>query len=212
MKGPDLSRDLDSKLSIADDLSSTLESEESFRMCWWNGGGAIRNRLSVNPGLVSLLKTNPDIFVYGESACSHARGLFLSGYRFLFHRSYIKDKQKSRRGLVIFYREKYHNLISKAYSSKNFDIVWIKLATKNKQLYFCFFYAPGAHFPEDVRIRFYKILSESYKKFAKKGDIYFLGDANARLGTFTNDLNIHGTPVTNKNKPLFNGFTEYISG
>ena len=46
-------------------------------------------------------------------------------------------------------------------------------------------------------------------KFAKKGDNYFLGDANARLGTFTNDLNIHGMPVTNKNKPLFMGFTEY---
>ena len=46
-------------------------------------------------------------------------------------------------------------------------------------------------------------------KFAKKGNIYFLGDANARLGTFTNDLNIHGSPITNKNKPLFMGFTEY---
>ena len=29
------------------------------------------------------------------------------------------------------------------------------------------------------------------------------------MGTFTNDLNIHGNPVTNKNKPLFMGFTEY---
>ena len=149
------------------------------------------------------------MFVYGESGCSNARGLFLPGYRFLFHRSYIKDKQKYRRGLVIFYREKYHNLISKAYSSKKFDIVWTKLVTKSKQLCFCFFYAPGAHCPEDVRIRFYKLLTDSYMKFAKKGDIYFLGDANARLGIFTNDLNIHGTPVTNKNKPLFMGFTEY---
>ena len=134
MKGPDLSCDLDSKLSIAEDLSNTLESEESFRTCWWNGGGAIRNRLCVNPGLVSLLKTNPDIFVYGESACSHARDLFLSGYRFLFHRSYIKDKIKSRRGLVIFYKDNYHNLISKAYSSKTFDIIYIKLAKKKKRL------------------------------------------------------------------------------
>ena len=110
-----------------------------FRVCWWNGGGAIRKRICVNPGLDSLMKTNPDLFVYGESACSNARGLFLSGYRFLFHRACIKDKQKFRRGLVIFYKDKYHNVISKAYSSKNFDIVWIKLATKSKILYFCFF-------------------------------------------------------------------------
>ena len=184
-------------------------SSKSFRVCWWNGGGAIRIRINVNPGFDSLLKTSPDIIVYGESACSHPRGLFLSGYRFLFHRSYIKDKEKPRRGLVIFYKDNYHNLISKAYSSKTFDIVWIKLSTKKKKLYFCFFYAPGAHCLEDVRIRFYKILSDSYMKFVKKGDIYFLGDANARLGTFTNDLNIHGSPVTNKKKPLFIGFTEY---
>ena len=92
---------------------------------------------------------------------------------------------------------------------KKIDILWIKLATKSKPLYFSFFYAPGVHIHEDVRIRFYKILSNSYKKFAKKGDIYFLGDANARLGTFTNDLNIHVNPVTHKIKTLFMVFTEY---
>ena len=109
MKRPDLpsdqeslSFDKDSGVSITEDLSNKQVSAKSFRVCWWNGGGAIRNRISVNPGLGSLLKTNPDIFVYGESACSNANGLFLSGYRFLFHRSYIKDKQKFRRGLVIF--------------------------------------------------------------------------------------------------------------
>ena len=139
MKGPNISFEEDSKVSISENLSDKQEALESFRVCWWNGGGAIRTRIRVNPGLDSLLKTNPDIFVYGESACSNARGLFLSGYRFLFHRSYIKEKQKFRRGLVIFYKDKYHNLISKAYSSKNFDIYWIKLATKNKQLHFCFF-------------------------------------------------------------------------
>ena len=161
MKGPNISFEEDSKVSISENLSNNHEAIESFRVCWWNGGGAIRTRIRVNPGLDSLLKTNPDIFVYGEATCSNARGLFLSGYRFLFHRSYIKDKQKSRRGLVIFYKNKYHNRISKAYSSKKFDIVWTKLATKNKQLYFCFFYSPAAHCPEDVRIRFYKIMSYS---------------------------------------------------
>ena len=102
MKGPNISFEEDSKVSISENLSDKQEALESFRVCWWNGGGAIRTRIRVNPGLDSLLKTNPDIFVYGESACSNARGLFLSGYRFLFHRSYIKDKQNSRRGLVFF--------------------------------------------------------------------------------------------------------------
>ena len=137
----------DSNLSISENFSNQYESEESFRLCWWHGGGAIRNRISVNPGIDSLFKTSPDIFVYGESACSNARGLFLAGYRFLFHRSYIKDKHKYRRGLVIFYKDKYHNLISKAYSSKKFDIVWTKLATKRKQLYFCFFLCSWSTLP-----------------------------------------------------------------
>ena len=132
----------DSKESIDDHTFS-----KSFRVCWWNGGGAIRIRISINPGLNSLLKTNPDIFVYGESTCSNARGLFLPGYRFLFHRSYIKDKQKTKRGLVIFYEEIYHNLITKAYSSKNFDIFWIRLSTKGTHLYFCFFLCCGSTLP-----------------------------------------------------------------
>ena len=151
MKGPNISFEEDSKVSISENLSDKQEALESFRVCWWNGGGAIRTRIRVNPGLDSLLKTNPDIFVYGEATCSNARGLFLSGYRFLFHRSYIKDKQKSRRGLVIFYKNKYHNRISKAYSSKKFDIVWTKLATKTKQLYFCFFLCSWCTLPHYVR-------------------------------------------------------------
>ena len=74
---------------------------------------------------------------------------------------------------------------------------------------FLFFYAPGAHCPEEVRVSFYKCLSDSYSKFSDKGKNFFLGDTNARLGKYTNDFNIHGTPITNKNKPLFMGFTEY---
>ena len=101
-----------------------------LRVCWWNGGGAVRKRLSVNPGLGGLLKSYPDIFVYGEAELSNTRGLLLPGYRFIFHRSYLRDKDKYRRGMVIFYKTKYHHLISKVYSSKIFDIVWIRLVTK----------------------------------------------------------------------------------
>ena len=108
MRGPDTSFDHDSKVSIVEGLSNKDESEDDskesvdhhifsklFRVCWWNGGGAIRTRININPGLISLLETKPDIFDYGESTSSNARGLFLPGYRFLFHRSYIKDKQKT---------------------------------------------------------------------------------------------------------------------
>ena len=36
-----------------------------------------------------------------------------------------------------------------------------------------------------------------------------MGDSNARLGEFLNDLDIHRNPVSNKNEPLFQGFLEY---
>ena len=97
--------------------------------------------------------------------------------------------------MIIFYWEKYHNIISKVYSSKTFDIVWIRLVTKRTPLFFCFFYAPGAHCPEDVRISFYEKMSKSYTTIAEKGNEYFLGDANARIGKYINDLNINGVPL-----------------
>ena len=62
------------------------ETSKPLRVCWWNGGGAVRKRLSVNPGLGILIKSNPDIFTYGEAELTNTRGLFLSGYRFLFYR------------------------------------------------------------------------------------------------------------------------------
>ena len=54
-----------------------------------DGGGATRKRLAVNPGLGELMKSYPDFFVYAECEMSDTRGLFLSGYRILFHRAYI---------------------------------------------------------------------------------------------------------------------------
>ena len=41
------------------------------------------------------------------------------------------------------------------------------------------------------------------------GNKYLLGDANARLGSYMDDTNIHGTHISNKNKPLFMGFVEF---
>ena len=71
-----------------------------------------------------------------------------------------------------------------------------------------FFYAPGAHLPEEIRLKFYSIFTKKYDKFASKGKVFLIGDSNARLGNFVNDLDINGKPVSNKNKPLFLGFLE----
>ena len=174
-----------------------------FEVCWWNGGGGLLKRLKINPILRNVINKLPEIFVYGESELCKSSGLFLKGYKYILHRSFIKNPENYRRGLVIFYREKYQYLISKVYSSKIFDIVWIRLKIKNDEIYFCFFYAPGAHLPIEVRMKFYHIFTINYDKFAVKGRVFLLGDFNARLGKFLNDCDINGNPVSNKNKPLF---------
>ena len=87
--------------------------------------------------------------------------------------------------------------------------MWIKLKLKDYTAYFCFFYAPGAHLSEEIRLKFYKIFSVNYDKFAAKGKVFLIGDSNARLGEFLNDLDINGNAVSNKNKPLFLGFLRY---
>ena len=180
-----------------------------FKVCYWNGGGGLLKRLKVNPALRKLLDKRPDIFVYGESGMSTKRGLFLKDYIFIFHRSYIKAADKYRRGLVIFYLKKYQHFISKVYSSKIFDIVWIRVKFECEAVYFCFFYAPGSHLPEDVRLKFYHIFTAQYDKFSQKSKVFLMGDSNTRLGKVLNDMDIHGNHVSNKNKPLFLGFLDY---
>ena len=100
-----------------------------FNVCWWNGGGGIIKRLKFNPGLRDFLDKKPDLFTYGESQISRSSGLFLDGYKFILHRSFLKVKNNYRRGIVIFYLEKYHHQIAKVYASKKYDIVWIQLKT-----------------------------------------------------------------------------------
>ena len=78
-KRPNPSSKQESEMRIFDQISSNL-----FRVCWWNGGGAIHSPKSVNPGSNSFLKSSPHMFVDEESGYSNARGLFLSGYRVLF--------------------------------------------------------------------------------------------------------------------------------
>ena len=111
--------------------------------------------------------------------------------------------------MVLFYREQYTQRIAKVFASKLFDIVWLRLATKSGLFFICFFYAPGAHHEERIRVEFYNILCNSFEKFGCLGKVFILCDENARLGEFTNDRNINGVLKKNKNCNLFTGFLEY---
>ena len=197
-------------MNTRNNASSNFGVEVSrFEVCWWNGGGGILKRLKVNPILSKLLNELPDIFTYGESLLTKSSGLFLSGYKFILHRSYIKDRDNYRRGMVIFCREKYQYNISKVFASKIFDIVWIWLKLENEAIYFCFFYAPAEHLLEKIRLEFYNTFTANFAKYSAKRKVFLLGDSNATLGTFLNGFDIHGKPISNKNKPLFLGFLEY---
>ena len=63
--------------------------------------------------------------------------------------------------------------------------------------------------PEEIRLKFYHTFTVKYDAFFKNGKIFLEGSSNARLGEFLNDLDIHGEPVFNKNKPMFLGLSEY---
>ena len=59
------------------------------------------------------------------------------------------------------------------------------------------------------RIGFYDELREGYKKYSDDCKVFFLGDSNARLGTYSQDKGINGKYISNNNKSLFLGFLEY---
>ena len=180
-----------------------------FKICFWNGGGKIHFRLTMNPELRKFLSRKPDIFVYGETGAHSSQGLSISGYTCYTHTSKLNTNGNYRRGLAIFYLSKYRHTLTKIYSSNVYDIVWFCFDSPFKTLYFCFFYAPGSHHPYPVRAKFYEIFSSQYSRFATLGQVYLLGDTNARLGQLLNDRNVHGVYTTNSNKPLFLEFLQY---
>ena len=94
-----------------------------FRFSWWNGGGKIRMRLKTNPELRNLLKTKPDMFVYGEAETPSPCNLQIDGYCCYLQKSKIEEEGNFRRGLAIFYLTKYRFLISPVYTSNKYDIV-----------------------------------------------------------------------------------------
>ena len=50
---------------------------------------------------------------------------------------------------------------------------------------------------------------EKLEKFSTLGKIYMLGDTNARLGSILSDMDINGTPISNRNTPLLLEFLDY---
>ena len=80
---------------------------------------------------------------------------------------------------------------------------------KSIPTYFCFFYAPGDHHCEVLRAEFYGALQKGFDLYSSRGNVFMLGDSNARLGEYLNDRNMYGNLVSNKNMALLLGFLDY---
>ena len=76
-------------------------------------------------------------------------------------------------------------------------------------IFLFFFYTPGDHHELSIRKLFYDFLTKTYTKFASLGKVYFMGDTNARVGSFLNDKDINGNFVSNRNCNLLMAFLEY---
>ena len=185
----------------------TIEMGE-LAIAWWNGGGRLVSRIEVNPELRAYLATKPDIFVYGESMVyKKTQKVHIPGYKVIIH---VAKRNELRRGLAVFYQEKYSQVLTKDRGSKKFDIVWIRIKIKSEDIILGFFYAPGMNHDEGTRAAFYDELRKGIDTYTKENKrIYLLGDSNARLGDFTQDENIHGEKIANGNKKLFMGFLCY---
>ena len=191
----------------------TEEGKEGYReqwklikISWWNGGGKLIQRVTVNPVLKEFLNEKPDIFAYGESLIFRStKELKLDGYKTIVHRAQIKGM---RRGIVIYFKEKFANIITKEHTSNKYDIIWLRMKNSQDECIFAFFYAPGANHDEKKREEFYDELRKGIDRY-KENKIYLLGDSNARLGEYSGDRDIKGKFQSNKNKALFIGLVEY---
>ena len=175
-------------------------------VAWWNGGGKLIPRIKANPELQKFIATNPDIFAYGEALVFKSNKEYgLIGYKSILHKALNGG---TRRGIVVYYRNKHTHTITKDAGNKEFDILWIRMKTKKEECIFGFFYAPGAHKEESTRERFYDELRRGVDRYKGKR-IYLMGDSNARLGDYSGDKDINGHTKTNNNKALLLGMVEY---
>ena len=196
---------------VNDHGASTLKPvDSSLTILYWNGGGCMLSRLSVNPELKLLLSTQPDIFVYAENLVFSQPGSTLKQILRDYDCYHLNAVKKTcRRGISVFYLKKHRFVLSKDLVSKQYDILWVKLENLEQKMVLCFFYAPCENRAESDRTCFYDELREGYKKYSNKINIFLLGDSNARLGSFSNDKSISGKYVSNNNKANFLGFLDY---
>ena len=122
--------------------------------------------------------------------------------------SHTAKQNTCRRGIAVFYSAKIKYRLTKDFVSKKFDIMWLRLKLEHKDQIYCFFYAPGANHPDDEITLFYDDLRLGFGRYSNL-EIFMMGDSNARLGSFSQDVNIHGRLVANKNKPHFMGFLSF---
>ena len=132
----------------------------------------------------------------------------LAGYSTFLHKKGSTCSNGVRRGLLVFYLEKYNYCMSVEHVSELFDIMWIRFRAE-VDVYLCFFYAPGAHHPAELREAFFTQLSNSYAKYSSEGLIFLLSDANTRMGSYLGDVGVDGSYITNLNEPLLSGFLEF---
>ena len=183
---------------------SNIKKITCFTALYWNGGGCMSSRLDVNPELKSLLAIRTDLFVYAENLIYSKSKLKSQinppGYG-AFH--LMANRKLGQRGISVFFLEKHRHIVSKSLVSKKYDIIWVELVNNTNSAVFCFFYAPGGNRTLTARVGFYDELREGYKKFQHRTKVFFVGDANARLGSFSQDLDINGQLISNINNHFF---------
>ena len=181
-------------------------------MQFWNGGGSMIARLRVNPQLAEVLRTKPDIFVYAECQIYSNKAPQHPQYSVILHKA---KRNSVRRGIGIFFKKEHLHNFSKDHASDKYDIVWLRYEDKYKSadarrvIIFCFFYSPGDAHPDDVRSGFYDQLLSGLGRYPKGTKVYMMGDSNARLGAYSQDVAINGKYICNKNKSLFLGFLRF---
>ena len=67
------------RCSLPRPIETKEKSIEELTIGWWNGGGSLRKRLRVNPGLKDFIATKPHIWTYAESGITNSQSLSLDG-------------------------------------------------------------------------------------------------------------------------------------
>ena len=128
--------------------------DRKFRILFWNCGGCLLSRIRTNPQLRDLISSSPDMFIFAETMLYKPikTNLLLPNYDVFTH---LAKKNTCRRGISVFYSSKMRYRLTLDFTSKKFDIIWLRLKLQNKNRILCFFYSPGANHPDEEITSFY---------------------------------------------------------